>query len=256
MSQRYLYLSLIPEALIVSMLPPEAFGEYYTVGDKKKHAEQAIFIELDPEFRHPYFRIDEAIARCVPHPDGRPKKSVYVSTYRVLEHVPTSVMGKLYLGTRYGKVLALEKSKDFPEYQHNYYLYQELAPVSVLVASTLDPIAFYKFLTHDPDNLINFPAIAYLDLILGNLDQDPEHGDIGDLPYDFIPVLRDALVALKSKRVHTKMVDRTHTVEHPYRTIQTGLYIGNMDELIYYPMPSHEVLDRDHFEWWHSANLP
>jgi hypothetical protein len=51
------------------------------------------------------------------------------------------------------------------------------------------------------------------------------------------------------------MVDRTHTVEHPYRTINTGIYIGNMDGVIYYPMPSAEVLDRDHFEWWHSANI-
>ena len=255
MTQRYLYLSLIPEALIVSMLPPEEFGEYYTVGDKKKHAEQAIFIEIDPNFRHPYFRIDEAMARCVPHPDGRPKKSVYVSTYRVLEHVPTSVMGKLYLCTRYGKVLPLEKSKDFPEYTQNFYLYQELAPVASLVASTLDPVAFYKFLTHDPDTLINFPAIAFVDLRLGELDKDPEHGDIGDLPYDFIHTLRDSLISLRDKTIHTKMVDRTHTVEHPYRTINTGIYVGDMEELIYYPMPDHETLDRDYHEWWHSANL-
>ncbi len=255
MSQCYLYLSLIPEALIVSMLPPEEFGEYYTVGDKKKHAEQAIFIEIDPSFRHPYFRIDDALKRCVPHEDGRPKKSVYVSTYRVLEHVPTTVMGRLFLATRYGKVLPLEKSTDFPEYNHNYYLYQELAPVEVLVASTLNPVELYKFMTHDPDSLINFPAIAFLDLKLGALDEDPEHGDIGDLPYDFIPILRDALISLRDKTVHTKMVDRTHTVEHPYRTIDTGIYIGNMEELIYYPMPPHDVLDRDYFDWWHSANM-
>ncbi len=255
MTQKYLYLSLIPEALIVSMLPPEKFGEYYTVGDKKKHSEQAIFIEIDPEFRHPYFRIDEAMARCVPHPDGRPKKSVYVSTYRVLEHIPTSVMGKLFLSTRYGKVLSLEKSRDFPEYQQQYYLYQELAPVQVLVTTTFNPVEFYKFLTHDPDSLINFPAIAFLDLDLGNLDKNPEKGDIGDLPYDFITILRDALLSLRDKPIKAKIVDRTHTAEHPYRTIETGIYIGNMEDLIYYPMPDHETLDRDYHEWWRSANL-
>jgi hypothetical protein len=110
-------------------------------------------------------------------------------------------------------------------------------------------------MTHDPDNLISFPALAYIDLKLGELDKDPENGDIGDLPYDFIHILRDALISLKNKNIHTKMVDRTHTVEHPYRTINTGIYIGNMDGVIYYPMPSAEVLDRDHFEWWHSANI-
>ena len=252
---QHLYLSLIPESLIVSMLPPEEFGEYYTVGDKKKHSEQAVFIEIDPDFRHPFFRIDEAMARCVPHENGAPKKSVYVATYRVLEHVPLDVMGKLYLTTRYGKVLPLDKSQDFPDYTQNYYLYQEVAPVSVLVASTYDPVKFHQFMTHDPDNLISFPALAYIDLKLGELDKDPENGDIGDLPYDFIHILRDALISLKNKNIHTKMVDRTHTVEHPYRTINTGIYIGNMDGVIYYPMPSAEVLDRDHFEWWHSANI-
>ena len=252
---RHLYLSLIPEALIVSMLAPEEFGEYYTVGDKKKHSEQAIFIEIDPDFRHPFFRIDEAMARCVPHPDGRPKKSVYVATYRVLEHIPLSVLGTLYLATRYGKVLPLEKSTEFPEYNQNYYLYQEIAPVSVLVSSTYDPVAFHHFMTQDPDNLISFPALAYIDLKLGELDKDPEHGDIGDLPYDFIPILRDALMSLRDKPIHTKMVDRTHTVEHPYRTINTGIYIGSMDELIYYPILPPDVLERDHFEWWRTAGF-
>jgi len=252
---KHLYLSLIPEALIVSMLPPEEFGEYYTVGDKRKHNEQAMFIELDSNFRHPYFRIDEALSRCVPHENGKPKKSVYVATYRVLEHVPLEVMETLYLVTRYGKVLPLQKSQNFPQFDHHFYLYQEIAPVSVLVSSTFNPVDFYRFLTHEPDNLLHFPAIAFIDLKLGALDSDPEKGDIGDLPYDFISILRDALISLRDKNIHSKMVDRTHTVEHPYRTIDTGIYIGNMDDLIYYPMPSAEELDRDHFEWWHSANI-
>ena len=32
----YLYLSIVPEALIASMLPPEEFGKYYAVGNKKR----------------------------------------------------------------------------------------------------------------------------------------------------------------------------------------------------------------------------
>ena len=32
----YLYASLVPEALIVSMLPPDEFGTYYAVGTRKK----------------------------------------------------------------------------------------------------------------------------------------------------------------------------------------------------------------------------
>jgi len=32
----HLYFSLIPEALIASMLPPEQFGQYYATGHKYK----------------------------------------------------------------------------------------------------------------------------------------------------------------------------------------------------------------------------
>ena len=44
----HLYLSLIPEALIASMLTPEEFGAYYAVGSEKKSRGQAIFFEIDP----------------------------------------------------------------------------------------------------------------------------------------------------------------------------------------------------------------
>ena len=57
----HLYLSLIPEALIASMLTPEEFGVYYSVGTSKKRRGQAMFVELDPDFRHDVFRIDEGI---------------------------------------------------------------------------------------------------------------------------------------------------------------------------------------------------
>ena len=65
----HLYLSLIPEALIASMLPPEEFGVYYTVGYSKKQAAQAMFVELDPDFRSDFFNIKEGLARYEPEPN-------------------------------------------------------------------------------------------------------------------------------------------------------------------------------------------
>ena len=61
----HIYASLVPEALIVSMLPPEEFGAYYAVGTMKKAHGQAMFVEVDPAFRSDRFRIDEAIRRIV-----------------------------------------------------------------------------------------------------------------------------------------------------------------------------------------------
>ncbi|MFO7680335.1 MAG: hypothetical protein R6X34_09815 [Chloroflexota bacterium] len=250
----HLYLSLIPEALIASMLPPEEFGVYYTVGYSKKQRGQAMFAELDLEFRNDFFRIDEGLERCVPHEDGRSKKSVYIATYRVLEHIPLDTIHKLYLVTKFGETLALERSTDYPKDNSSLYMYQEIAPTSPLVVSSLDPLSFYKFLTQDPMSLIHLPAVCFVDLRLGELATDPEFGNLGDLPYDYIHHLRECLMELRNKTIHTKMVDRTHTVEYPYRMINHGIYLGNQKELAYFPLPSREELRTNYYNWWRSAN--
>jgi len=135
----HLYFSLIPEALIASMLPPEKFGQYYSTGHQYKSKGQAIFFEVDSSFRHEFFDIDEAYKRCVPHSDGKPKNSVYVSVYRVLEHIPISALRKLYLTTAYGHTLGLEQGEIVPPKQPTLHLYQDLVPVNSLLVSTLDP---------------------------------------------------------------------------------------------------------------------
>ena len=140
----HLYFSLIPEALIASMLTPEQFGQYYATGPKYKSKGQAIFFEVDPAFRHDFFAIDEGLKRCVLHPDGAPKNSVYISVYRVLEHIPVSALGKLYLSTAYGHTLGLERGEIKPREAPTLHMYQDLVPVNSLVVSALDPIGFYQ----------------------------------------------------------------------------------------------------------------
>ena len=251
----HLYVSLLPEALIASMISPDDFGTYYAVGTQRKLHGQAIFLELDPSFRHTFFRIEEGLQRCVPHPDGAPKKSVYISTYRVLEHIPLNQVLKLYLVTAYGETLGLDRSNDLPTDDGDLHLYQEIAPVQPLVVSALGPQAFYEFLIQDPDSMIHLPAIAYADLRLGALARDPEFGNVGELPYKYIPHLRECLVELQEKTIETKMVDRVHPMEFPYRMIKTGIFIGNQHELAYYPLPSRDELRDKYYRWWRSANL-
>lgn len=251
----HLYLSLLPEALIASMLKPEEFGVYYAVGSHRKVHGQAIFLELDPEFRHEYFKIADAISRCTPHDDGTPKKSVYISTYRVLEHVPLEVVQRLYLVTAYGETLGLDRAEEFPVDHDNLHMYQEIAPVQPLVVSNLAPIPFYEYITQDPKSMIHLPAIAFVELRLGALARDPEFGEVGELPYNFIPHLRECLLELQDKTIHSKMVDRVHRVEFPYRMIKSGLFVGNLQDLAYFPLPSREELRDKYYRWWRSANL-
>ena len=251
----HLYMSLVPEALIASMLPPDEFGTYYAVGSHKKHRGQASFVELDPDFRHPFFKIEQGLARCVPHADGRPKRSVYIATYRVLEHVPLEVMQRLHLVTGYGEVLGLDADAQIPASAGNLHMYQELAPVTSLVVSTLSPSDFYNFLTQDPNSLIHLPAVCFVELELGELAADPEHGAMRDLPYSYIHHLRECLVEVKEKDMHTKMVNRVQSPEFPYRMIKSGIYLGNMKGLRYFPLPPREELRSKYYRWWRSANL-
>lgn len=251
----HLYLSLIPEALIASMLSPEEFGVYYAVGTHKKLHGQAMFIELDPDFRSDAFRIDEGIKRCVPHSDGTPKRSVYISAYRALEHVPLEAFRKLHLVTAYGEVLPLEASSDYPQDEGELHMYQEIAPVQPLVVSTQAPVDFFEFITKDPESLIHLPAICFVELKLGELAADPEHGAVRDLPYSYIHHLRECLVEVSTKTIQNKMVNRVQPIEFPYRMVKSGVFVGNLTGLAYFPMPSLDELRGKHFRWWRSANL-
>jgi len=251
----HIYLSLMPEALIVSMLSPEQFGIYYAVGSLKKSRGQAMFFEIDPSFRNEFFRIDEAIKRCVPHDDGTPKSSIYVSVYRVLEHVPLDALLGLYLVTPDGRVLGLESTDEIPTNSGRFHLYQEITPVHPLVASTLSPQDFYELIVKTPTSLVSLPSICFVELRLGELAQDPVYGAVRDLPYSNMDHLRQCLVDLAGKLVNAKMIDRVHPAAFPYRMIKNGVFVGNEERLICYALPSQEELRSKHYRWWRSASM-
>lgn len=251
----HLYLSLIPEALIASMLTPEEFGVYYAVGTQKKSRGQAIFFEIDPDFRHDELPVEQGLARCVPHDDGSPKASVYISVYRVLERVSLDAIQRLYLVTQDGRVLGLDSNDEFPEERAGLHLYQEIAPVHPLVVSTYGPKGLYEMLVKRPEKELALPAICFAELRLGELAKNPEYGAVGDLPYSNIDHLRQCLVDLRTKTVHTKMVDRIHPATFPYRTLKSGIFVGNEEDLLFFPMLPRDELRAQHYRWWRSANM-
>jgi hypothetical protein len=253
----HLYLSMIPEALIASMLSPEEFGVYYAVGSAKKSRGQAVFFEVDPSYRSEHLRIDEGISRCVRHEDGSPKRSIYISVYRALEHVSLDALQKLYLVTPDGRSLALDPAVGTPPDSAGLHLYKEIAPVHPLVVSNLGAADFFDLISRTPTSLLSLPAICFVELKLGELAENPQHGAVRDLPYSNIPHLRQCLIDLKTKTVSAKMVDRVDPAAFPYRMIKNGVCVGNRAEgrLTYFPMPSPEELRAKHYRWWRSANV-
>jgi len=249
-----LYLSMIPESLVASMLSPEEFGRYLAVGSQKRSSSPAIFFELDPGFNTDFFNMGIIKERCVPHADGAPKHSLYLGIYRVLEHVPLDAIGKLYLTTRDGQVLCLEQGPCPDGLHADHYLYDEICPVHPLIASKLDPAAFAEFVTH-PNSPLCVPKIFFADLdpvsLIGTDRTAESVLAIHNLPERIKACFRELDAAGKP----TKTVDRVHSIACRWDQIKNGYFLGSGTTLLHYPFPDRDTLDRHHHKWWRSATL-
>ena len=249
--KQYLYLSATPESLVASQLPPIDFGNYLAVGTRKRTRGQAIYFELDIEKMEnlPQDYLDE---RLIPYKNGEPKRSVFLSIYRVLENIPLDALRNLYLVTDDGKVLELEAAKYKPPTREIIHLYQQFNPITTRVASKLTPPEFIKFLT-DTSKPVSTPKIFFSELKLNRLARD-SYAPIHDLPYPNPDHLRDCLDRLKSSQERlTKTVIRQFKGELSYRTVKDGFFIGDQGNYLFYPFPSIEDLEDKYYNWWRSA---
>ncbi len=249
---KYIYLTCNPEALVASMLNPQKFGMYLSTGTKKRNKGQTIYFEVDLDKIENLIDMDSLNKRCVAKEDGSPKSSVYLSVYKVLENIPLEALKSLYLTTDNGCVLELKRApyaKD-KEIHTALYLYQELCPVTPMVASGLPPSVFLKRLT-DGSTPIVLPKLFFVDLKLGELATDPLGGSAENLPYTNIAHLRDCLEILKGEyEKHMKTVQRIFSGELLYRTIKTGFYVGAKDDIVYYPYPEMKKLEDINYEFF------
>jgi hypothetical protein len=248
----YLYLSLIPEALILSQLPPELFGKYLAIGDKKLTRGPAIFFTVDPDFTTEAFQLESAREKCVPHPDGSPRRSTYVSVYGALANVPVSALGNLYLTTKDGITLELTAG-ELPAPRDGFHMYQEICPVYPKVASPLAPEAFARYVT-DPSQPVFLPRIAFCDLRLDGMATDPENSSTANLPYRDMNHIRECLTSLKYRTDKmTKIVHRDLNKDLIYPVVETAFFVGDQTEFKAYPYPALDDLEGKHHRWWSSA---
>lgn len=253
MNKNYLYFSVTPEALIASGLEPEKFGNYLAVGTQKRSRGQAVFFELDIDQVGDLVSKEYIAQNCVPRADGTPKRSLYLSIYRVLERLPLKALKALYLTTDDGRVLKLEQGKYLNNTKESLHLYQELCPVTPRIASSLNPEAFIKFVCN-PNNKVSVPKLFIAQLELGALANDPIAGNADDLPYNNIYHLRDCLSGLlQNSSKMTKTVVRFFTGDIQYRTCKNGFFIGDANEVLFYPFPSKQELEEKYHIWWRSA---
>jgi len=247
---KYLYLSVTPEALIASMLPPTEFGEYMATGTKKSNKGQMIFFEVDLEKVKDLVDMDYIEKNCVRHPDGLPKHSVYLSVYRVLETIPLDALKNLYLTTDNGITLELTPSPydNSSDEKPAMHLYQELCPVTPQVVSEFSPAGFMKALT-DGSRQFKLPKLFLVEMKLGELSTNPATGSAEHLPYTHVRHLRDCLLALQGYEKKMKTVVRSYNGSLLYRTIASGFYVGSGKDMIFYRYPSMGELEEINYDF-------
>jgi len=249
----HIYLSLLPESLIASMLEPEEFGNYFAVGPHKHARGQAIFFEIDPDAAGDAIDWEKVKARCTPHSDGSPRCSTYLRIYRALEMMPVAALSRLYLTTHDGRTLELEPQQTKPESNRSRHLYQEIGPVTPRVVSNLGPLEFCRALTA-PDADVSVPRIVFAEMKLAALADDPDAIGVDDLPYPSLQHLRDCLHELdQNPGKTTKTVIREMSPNMLYRTVRGGFYVGDANDFRYFPLPPREELETTYYTWWRSA---
>jgi hypothetical protein len=247
-------MTAFPEALVASMLPPEDFCKYLTVGTENRAHEHAILFQISPDLKSDYFELAGIEEKCVPHPDGSPRYSSYISIYRVIEHIPLEAFQDLFLATRDGMVLRLSAAEyTNQETEDEVHFYQELCPVTPTIVSSLGPRNFCQFIT-DRDKAMWLPKIFFAELQLGDIGG--ESTPSSSLPYRDIEHIRNCIDELRtSQDKQTKTVNRVHSHLFFYRTIKSGFFLGTGDRVIWYPFPSMDELKDKYYGWWRSASL-
>jgi hypothetical protein len=254
---KHLYMIVFPiNALVASQLKPAEFAEHYTIGSAKHYSGKVIFAEVDINFRNPHFDIDHYLSLTVPHPNGRPKKTKFVCSYAVLEHVDLKALKNLYLVTANGKALEL-LAKPYTAINEPglVRIYQEITPLTNLVASTLDQRAFGKYITSETKSK-GAPKICFTQYDF-NVDKFLNDNKNREMMYSPIPEtnptrLYDYLIELKADTAKkTKTINLSTTLlESSYTLIKHGVWFAAGNELLFYPMPTIEELENKYYDWW------
>jgi hypothetical protein len=253
----YMYMICYPnEALVLSQLSPEDFTYRYSYGSATYYSGKLIFAELDIDYRNDYFEIADGLSRLKSHSDGSPKATLFIKTYRILEHVEPEAIKVLYLANADGHCYPLYPGPFEPKPDvSDLRAYAEITPLSVLTLSKLDMRAFGAYFTN-PETVISVPRLMYMQI---NLDVDYFLEEFEMNPFMPPPLegvhpskLRNAinnLRARETKFLKSLTLDMSMTKES-FRKIRQGIMIKDAKKEVFFPMPSLEEIEEKDFKFW------
>ena len=104
----HLYVIMWPNyALVASNCHLKSLENIYSGSSRYFHG-QVVFAEIDPNYRHEFLNIDKYISEVKPDASGAPKRTKFIATYRVLEHIDLEAFRELHITSTMGKVLTLK----------------------------------------------------------------------------------------------------------------------------------------------------
>lgn len=247
--KKRMYVVLQPHpSLIGSQLPPEDFARHYISGSARHYGRKIIFAELDIAFRHPYFKIDEAMEEVKTHADGRPKATKFIKTYRVLEHLDLSRILHVFLSDSDGRCLRLEPCDLYaplrgkPAGGINFFA--ELCPMKIASISQLNYKDFGQHMTN-PANSKGAPAICYtqLDLDAQRLLDDDAY--LREITFSVLPgadgeKLRQALRIVRDipEKPTKGILMEIDFSRISYTRIRHGIMLCNHEQMALFGMPA------------------
>ena len=261
MKNTHLYLIISPNfALVASQLDPQAFGRHYATGSSRFYNGSVVFAQIDPTYRHDYFRIDEILDGVSESPDGTPKRTKFIATYRVLEHIDFSAFQNLYVASVEGEVLELTQSTY--ERQHGLGFvrtFQEICPLRAIVLSHMTPPEFGDYIT-DPLQPKGAPKVVFtqidldIDEYLQQIEANPFHSS--PLPNVHPQKLRDQILEIKADaNKKTKGVSLTSAMDNlSFLRLRGGFWICGGGEMLFYPIPDEATLEKEHYSFYKSVS--
>ena len=257
--ESHLYAIFYPHpALIASQYTPDQFCTHFRSGSTHYYGGKMIYAEIDLNFRNPYFDIDRGLAGLIPHEDGRPKATKFISSYRVLEHIDFDALKNLFMVNPDGTSFALKETAYNVKHKSDHFrIMAEITPIRMTVLTTYNFSEFGLHIT-DPDNPKGAPSVLYtqIDLDLDVFLEEFKKNPIMEPPLQTLhPArLRDAVLELqnnRSKRLKGLTLDLAFDSQS-FRKIRHGFMFSSQEQEKFFLMPSLEEIARSNFRFYKS----
>ncbi len=252
----HLYMVLHPNnILIASQLSPEDLGRHYLTGSNQHYTGRLIFAEIDVNFRNDYFDIEWGLKQLIPHDDGRPKSTKFISSYRVLEHIDFDAIKNLYIASSTGAIMKLDSAEYNKKISvSDYKIYAGITPIKILAMSRRTFADYGQDLTHAKTTK-GAPKCFYTQIEFDAEEFQKEfhkqpllpspipgvHPSILDRSIDEI---RDNLNKVsKGIKLHSSFHD------FPLRIIRHGFMFASRDSTKYFPMPSQKEIEENYYQF-------